>query len=121
MDERADFEREAGLGADGLQQAQVGGRVGLLGALGAEADEAEQAVASGEGKQQLSAEGIERLALAVVGEEKPPVGIFAVQGGRLVGAREIATTMEELSSKRLGTSSEMPMQCWMPKLRPWRR
>ena len=42
VDERADLEREAGLGADGLQQAQVGGRVGLLRALGAETDEAER-------------------------------------------------------------------------------
>ena len=90
MDERADLEREAGLGADGLQQAQVGGRVGLLRSLGAEADEAKQAIASGEREKQLGAEGFERLALTIVGEEEPAVGILAVERGGLVGSREIA-------------------------------
>ena len=42
------------------------------------------------GSKQLGAEGVERLALAVVGEEEPAVGILAVEGGGLVGAREIA-------------------------------
>src|ERR1700748_2867427 len=90
MDEGADLEGESGLGADGLEQTQVGGGGGLLGALGAEADEAGQLLAAGEGQQQFGAESIERLALAIVGEQEPSVWIFAVEGGGLIGAREVA-------------------------------
>ncbi len=82
------FEREAGLGGDGLEELAVGAGVGLFGSLGAERDDAGETVAAGERDEKLGGEIVERGALGVGGVDEPAGGVVAIDVGGSPAASE---------------------------------
>ena len=104
-----------------LEQTQVGGRVGLLRALRPEADEAERgARGRREGARARRREYRQAPGAAVVGEQEPAVGIFAIKGGRLIERARLRTVEEPLRSARRDVAAT-PMQAGGRSCRPWRR
>ena len=88
--ELGNFEGEAGLAGDGLQDLEIGAGPGGLRALGSESHDAHEAVAAGEGNEELGVEQVEGVTFGDAGHEVPGVGVVAIEAGGLVGVGEVA-------------------------------
>jgi hypothetical protein len=75
------FERESGLGGDGLEELAVGAGVGFLRALGAESNDAGETVAARERNEELGGEIVEGGALSVRGVDEPAGGVVTIDVG----------------------------------------